>query len=90
MEYKTLFFLVTLFFSLYVQFHPSMGGIWLRHDMENNLRFVPSNLFNLMISPLQKKFFWNYNLLIINYIFLLITSFFILYSIKIYEDRIYT
>ena len=85
MEYGTLFLLVTLFFALYVQFHPSMGGIWLRPDMKNNLKFVPSNLFNLMISPLKNGFFWNYNLLIINYIFLLLSSFFVLYSIKNYN-----
>lgn len=86
MEYITLFIIVTCFFTLYVQFDSSMGGIWLRRDEKNRIKFVPSNLFNLMISPLQKRFFWSYNFLIINYIFLLIFSFSILYSLKNYEN----
>lgn len=86
MGYIEVFFFTTIFYSLYVQFHPSMGGIWLRRDEKNNLRFVPSNLRNLMMAPLTNKYFWSYNFLIINYIFLILASFSTFYVINNYKE----
>lgn len=43
----------TLGFALYVQFSPSMGGIWLRYDSEGNKVFTPGSLFRLMAEPLR-------------------------------------
>jgi len=87
MGYIEVFFFTTIFYSLYVQFHPSMGGIWLRRDEKNNLRFVPSNLGNLMSAPLKNKYFWSYNFLIINYIFLILASFSCFYVINNYNYK---
>ena len=79
MGHLGVFIIVTILFSLYVEFHPSMGGIWIRPDSNNIKRIHLSSLFNLMISPLTKKYFWNYSLLSINYIFILILTFTTLY-----------
>ena len=43
----------TLGFALYVQFSPSMGGIWLRYDSTGIKVFTPSSLFRLMAEPFR-------------------------------------
>jgi hypothetical protein len=43
----------TLGFAFYVQFSPSMGGIWIRVDERNVPVFVPENLVRLMAEPLR-------------------------------------
>ena len=52
----------TFVYSLYVQFSPSMGGIWFR-----NGHFVPKNLFRLMIYPFFSLDFWYPTMWIVNW-----------------------
>ncbi len=58
---------VTIIFSLYVQFSPTMGNIWLRNDSENITRFYPMNLIRLMFYPFVESYFWQYSFLPINF-----------------------
>lgn len=44
--------LVFVGWALFVQFAPSMGGVWLRMDDMNQWRFAPQNLVALAAKPL--------------------------------------
>ncbi len=63
---------IFIVYSLYVQFSPSMGNIWLRPNENNTMVFCPINLINLIFQPFIKSYFWNYNFLPINFWFYLI------------------
>ena len=57
----------TLLYAFFVQFDPSMGGIWLRKDDGNNTIFCPGNLIDLMLSPLEKLVMWKASVWPINW-----------------------
>lgn len=48
-----------LSYSLYVQFSPSIGNIWLRPDSENKMQFQISGLLSLIYRPFYDKYFWH-------------------------------
>ena len=48
------FIFQTIFFTLYVQFSPNMGNVWIRGG-----KFVPMNLINLMLHPFKIGDFWS-------------------------------
>jgi len=72
---------IFILFSLYIQFSPTIGYIWLRPDSNNNLVFCPSNLFRFIIQPFINPHFWQYNLLDINFIVFLSISMIIYHNI---------
>ncbi len=61
------FFIVLIIYSLYVQFSPTMGNIWLRTNAENEQEFCPMSLIELICSPFYRPYFWHYSLLPINF-----------------------
>ena len=58
---------VTLGYALYVQFSEGMGNIWIRKNSDNQNKFCPSNLINLMVAPFQTCGFWKPSMWSINY-----------------------
>lgn len=59
----------TVFFIFYVELSPTMGGILFRPCESGKKVFMPRSLFNLMLTPLQQKYMWRPNFLIINWFF---------------------
>ena len=59
--------IILIIFSLYVQYSPTMGNIWLRTNSENEQVFCPMSLVDLIFSPLYRSYFWSYSLLPINF-----------------------
>lgn len=77
--------IVFTIFSLYVQYSPTMGNIWLRTNSENEQVFCPMNLVELIFSPLYRSYFWHYSLLSINFcIYLLVYMlvYLVIYNLK--------
>jgi len=72
--------IIFVVFSLYVQFSPTMGNIWLRRDHENNTIFCPMNLIRLIFYPFIKSYFWHYNFLLINFWVYLVAYLIIFYN----------
>lgn len=73
MNYKKYFIgliVITLIYSLYVQFSKDMGNIWIRKSSNNKNIFCPLNLINLIVAPFHILYFWKQRMLIINYPFL--------------------
>jgi hypothetical protein len=70
--------LIFIIYSLYIQFSPSIGNIWLRPDINNDIVFCPYNLFRYIIQPLVNPYFWKFNLLDLN-LFFIIVIYFIIY-----------
>ena len=65
--------IILIIFSLYVQYSPTMGNIWLRTNAENEQIFCPMNLVELILAPFYRSYFWSYSLLPINFcIYLLV------------------
>ena len=71
---------VTLAYALYTQWSPSMGGIWIRVDADNQPVFVFSNLLRLMVAPLDVtskvgRAFWSEpSLVVINWPLIIVTT----------------
>jgi len=70
---------IFILYSLYIEYSPSLGNIWLRPDHNNNIVFCPYNLLRFIIQPFFNPHFWQYNLLDINFLVFLI-FFLILYN----------
>ena len=59
--------IVIIIYGLYVQYSPTMGGIWIRENSDGIKVFCPSNLLTLMYSPLIHGYFWSCDFLVINF-----------------------
>ena len=46
------------YYACYVQFHPSIGNIWIRNNSENKRTLQMNNLFKLMQEPFYNNTFW--------------------------------
>ncbi len=79
--------IIFVIFSLYVQFSPTMGNIWLRHNHENNLIFCPMNLVRLIFRPFIDGYFWRYEFLAINFWVYLVGYLIIVYNLIIGYDN---
>lgn len=75
------FLIVFIIYSLYVQFSPTMGNIWLRTNAENVQEFCPMGLIELIFSPFYRSYFWHYSLLPINFLMHLLVYLIIYYSL---------
>jgi len=78
---KLFFYLltITLFFLLYVEI--SVGNVFYRINSLGYKSFHLSSIIHYLIEPLKNKFLWNYQLLDVNYIFILINSIIIYFVI---------
>jgi len=65
--------LSSIAFALYVQYATGLGNIWIRPDSNQNRRFSPKGLFNMMNRPFHDLNFWRLNNLHMNW--LAVTSF---------------
>ncbi len=74
--------IVLIVFSLYVQYSPTMGNIWLRTNSENEQVFCPMSLVELILSPLYRSYFWHYNLLPINFCMYLLVYLLVFYTVQ--------
>ena len=77
--------IVLIVFSLYVQYSPTMGNIWLRTNSENEQVFCPMSLVELILSPLYRSYFWHYSLLPINfcvYLLVYMLVYLVIYNLK--------
>jgi len=80
--------IIFVIFSLYVQFSPTMGNIWLRNNHENNIMFCPMNLVRLIFRPFVDGYFWRYEFLAINFWVYLVVYLVIVYNFFIgYNDN---
>lgn len=83
--YKILIHFIIIFiaYSLYVQLSPTMGNIWLRTNADNEQIFCPTNLIELIISPLypDRLYFWTIHFWPINFFVYLIGYFFIYFLV---------
>ena len=70
---------ITLFFLLYVEI--SVGNIFYRINSLGYKSFHLSSIIHYLIEPLKNKFLWNYQLLDVNYVFILINSIIIYFVI---------
>lgn len=77
-------FLITLIFLLYVEF--SVGHVFYRVNSDGIRSLHISSIFNYLIEPLRNNFLWNYQLLDVNYFFILINSI-ILYFLLLYNGE---
>lgn len=74
MKFLIGFLFATVIFIIYVIFSPGLKGIAFRPDVENKIRFRPSNIFHLMFNPLHNTFLWNPSMLTCNWVFLSLLS----------------
>lgn len=79
MNYPFFIFVITVLFLIYVEF--SVGGVVYRVDASGVKSFHLSNIIHYLVDPLHNRFLWNFELLDVNYIFVLIVSS-ILYKYK--------
>ena len=75
--------LITLFFLFYVEI--TVGHVFYRINSLGNKSFNISNIFYYLVDPLKNTFLWNFELLDVNYIFILIISI-IIYFIVLYYN----
>lgn len=74
--------LISILFFIYVEY--TVGNVFIRINSEGNKYFNLSSIFHYMINPLRNKFLWNYQLLDVNYVFIISVSI-LLYYINIYN-----
>ena len=55
---------------IYVEY--SVGGVLFRSDVTGNIRFHITGAISFLVNPLYKSFLWNWELLDVNYIVILI------------------
>jgi hypothetical protein len=53
------FIITFILFGLYVELNPQMTNIWWRIDDTGHKQLIISNLFRLILAPLQYVFYWN-------------------------------
>ena len=58
----------SLLYTIYVQFHSSMGGVWLRPNEDGGTVFCPMSLVKLMFAPVGNRRFWVREMLRVNWI----------------------
>jgi hypothetical protein len=75
---------ITLSFLFYVEY--SVGHVFYRVNSLGYKSFHLSSIFYYLIEPLRNKFLWNYQLLDVNYIFILINSI-IIYFLILYNGE---
>ena len=61
------FILAVILFGIYVELNPQMTNIWWRIDTNGDKQLVISNLFRLILAPLNYMFYWNINAWDINF-----------------------
>ena len=64
--------IITILFIIYVEY--SVGGIVFRMDSSGFYKFQLHNIIYYLFNPLYNKFLWNWQLLDVNYIFVLVVS----------------
>jgi hypothetical protein len=72
---------VTVLFLFYVE--SSVGGIIYRVSSSGIMTFQLSGAFYYLINPLYNSFLWNWRLLDVNYIFVIILSLIIYHNQKL-------
>ena len=75
---------ITLFFLFYVEY--SVGNVFYRVNSLGYKSFHLSSFIHYLIDPLKNKFLWNYQLLDVNYIFILTNSI-IIYFLILYNGE---
>jgi len=79
MNYLFYIFIITIIFLIYVEY--SVGGVVYRVDASGVKSIHLSNIIHYLLDPLHNRFLWNFELLDVNYIFVLIVAS-ILYKYK--------
>lgn len=72
MNFIFFLFIITIFFIIYIEFN--VGNIVFRINSDGNYCFFLENIISFLLDPLKNKFLWNYELLDLNYIFILFIS----------------
>ena len=62
--------LITILFLIYVEY--SVGGVLFRSDVTGNISFHITGAISFLVNPLYNSFLWNWELLDVNYIVILI------------------
>ena len=70
------FIIITIIFIIYSEI--SVTNILLRPDSNGKITFNLKSLFYYLINPLTNRTLWTFQTLDINYIFIIMSSFFIL------------
>jgi len=73
------FLFITLTFIIYSEL--SITNILLRPNSNGSISFNFNSLFHFLINPLFNKTLWSFKTLDINYIFILLFSYFIYYLV---------
>jgi len=79
MNYLVYIFIITIIFLIYVEW--SVGGVLYRVNASGVKTLQLQNIFHYLLDPLHNRFLWNFELLDVNYIFVLIVTS-ILYKYK--------
>ena len=72
MKFIPFILIVTVLFIIYIEF--SVGNIILRESVNGLKTFQLSNIIHYLINPLYNSFLWNYQLLDVNFIFVIFVS----------------
>ena len=79
MNYIPFFLIVTGLFILYAEY--SVGNIVYRITSQGIQQFQPGNIIHYLLNPLYNGFLWNFQLLDVNYIFIIMCSTIIYHNI---------
>ena len=72
MNYLVYIFIITIIFLIYVEW--SVGGVLYRVNASGVKTLQLQNIFHYLFDPLHNRFLWNFELLDVNYIFVLIVT----------------
>ena len=73
--------ILTILFVIYIELN--VGGIFYRVNSSGKQSFHLSGLLHYLTHPLHNSFLWNRNLLDVNYIFILLLSSMIYFTLKL-------
>ena len=72
MKYIYFLLLITIVFILYVEY--SVGNILWREGINGMKTFQLHGIIHYLINPLYNSFLWNFQLLDVNYVFVIVVS----------------
>ena len=72
MKYIYFFLLITIVFILYVEY--SVGNILWREGINGMKTFQLHGIIHYLINTLYNSFLWNFQLLDVNYVFVIVVS----------------
>jgi len=80
MKYILYYFIVTICFIIYCEI--SLGGIIYRYNSKGVKTIQMNSCIHYLLHPFHNTYLWNYKILDVNYIFIIISSSIIYYLVK--------